>query len=64
MEIPGKSGRWREGADRRAAQCVGPKAYRKAVALLAESGSSTFFGVENSLTPAMDLFTASSATWD
>ncbi len=34
-----------------------PKAYRKAVALLAESEFIDIFGVENSLTPAMDLFT-------
>jgi DNA-binding MurR/RpiR family transcriptional regulator len=33
------------------------KSYRKAIALIAEAGLIDIFGVENSLTPAMDLFT-------
>lgn len=33
------------------------KAYRKAIEIIAEAGLIDIFGVENSLTPAMDLFT-------
>ena len=56
-EIPGKAAYGAKALIDELHSALDPKAYRKAVALLAESEFIDIFGVENSLTPAMDLFT-------
>ena len=56
-EIPGKAADGAKALIDELHSALDPKAYRKAVALLAESEFIDIFGVENSLTPAMDLFT-------
>lgn len=56
-EIPSKAADGAKALIDELHSALDPKAYRKAVALLAESEFIDIFGVENSLTPAMDLFT-------
>ena len=56
-EIPAKAAEGAKTLIGEMCDALDVKAYRKAIALIAEAGFIDIFGVENSLTPATDLFT-------